>query len=134
MEVGSFGKSLVFEVHADAGLVRKVCTPAGVRRDVAAAYEEHKVLGAAPRLEFLAPELRSVSMTVLLSASMGVQPEAVMQDITELVETGQVEQLILGGKNQGRHVLMKATEEWTRSDAKGRPISIQVSLEFRQYA
>ena len=69
MIIGSFGKLLVFEVNAD-----KILTPRGVKREMSAAYEEHKVLLHKPRLEFLAPELNSFSFSVLLSASMGVEP------------------------------------------------------------
>ncbi len=128
MVIGSFGKLLVFEVHPG-----KVLTPRNVKRDMAAAYEEHKVLGAKPRLEFLAPELNTFSLSVLLSASMGVDPADTMLTVQALIVGGIVEQLILGGMNYGRHVLVKATEEWTKGGPKGNPISIQVSLEFKQY-
>ena len=128
MVIGSFGKLLVFEVHSG-----KVLTPKNVKRDMAAAYEEHKVLGAKPRLEFLHPELNTFSFSVLLSASMGVDPADTMLTVQALIVGGIVEQLIIGGVNYGRHVLVKATEEWTKGGPKGNPISIQVALEFKQY-
>ena len=128
MIIGSFGKLLVFEVNAD-----KILTPRGVRREMSAAYEEHKVLLHKPRLEYLAPELNSFSFSVLLSASMGVDPADTMLTVQALILGGMVEKLILGGMNYGRHVLVKATEDWARSGPRGNPISIQAALEFRQY-
>ena len=128
MVVGSFGKLLVFEVHPG-----KVLTPQTVKREMSAAYEEHKVLGAKPRLEFLSPELNVFSLTVLFSASLGVNPRDTMVTVQALIVAGMVENLILGNMNYGKHVLTKATEEWTKSGPKGEPMSIRVSLEFKQY-
>ncbi len=128
MIIGSFGKLLVFEVS-----MNKVLTPRGVKREMSAAYEEHKVLIHKPRLEYLAPELNTFSFSVLLSSSMGVDPADTMLTVQALILGGLVEKLILGGMNYGRHVLVKATEEWTKAGPKGNPISIQAGLEFKQY-
>ena len=128
MVIGSFGQHLVFEVHPD-----RVITPGSVRRDMAAAYEEHKVLGAKPRLEFIAPELNTMSLSVRLSAALGVKLEETMLDVETLVAGGFVEKLILGGVNYGHHVLTKASEEWGKSDPKGKRISINLTLEFKEY-
>ena len=128
MVIGSFGQHLVFEVHPD-----KVFTPVSVKRDMAAAYAEHKVLGAKPRLEFIAPELNTMSLSVHLSAALGVDVEETMLDVETLVSGGFVEKLIIGGVNYGHHVLTKATEDWSKSDPSGRQISINLALEFKEY-
>ena len=128
MVIGSFGQHLVFEVHPD-----KVFTPVSVKRDMAAANEEHKVLGAKPRLEFIAPELNTMSLSVHLSAALGVDVEETMLDVETLVSGGFVEKLIIGGVNYGHHVLTKATEDWSKSDPSGRQISINLALEFKEY-
>lgn len=128
MVIGSFGQHLVFEVHPD-----KVFTPVSVKRDMAAAYEEHKILGAKPRLEFIAPELNTMSLSVHLSAALGVDVEETMLDVETLVSGGFVEKLIIGGVNYGHHVLTKATEDWSKSDPSGRQISINLALEFKEY-
>ena len=128
MVIGSFGQHLVFEVHPD-----KVFTPVSVKRDMAAAYEEHKVLGAKPRLEFIAPELNTMSLSVHLSAALGVDVEETMLDVETLLSGGFVEKLIIGGVNYGHHVLTKATEDWSKSDPSGRQISINLALEFKEY-
>ncbi len=128
MQIGSFGKLLVFEVHQN-----KILTPQKVKREYSATYEEHKVLGTKPRLEFLHPDLNTFSFPVLLSASLGVNPADTMLSVQALIVGGITENLIIGGMNYGRHVLQKATEEWTRSMPNGKPMSIQASLEFKQY-
>lgn len=129
MRVGSFGTEIVFEVSG-----KKVMTPHNVRREMSAAYEEHKVLGAKPRLEFLSPELNTCQLTVLLSRAHGVDPGRMMVRIEAAIAVGLVEKLILGGENYGRHVLIKASEEWTSSDGKGKPLSIRVTLDFKEYS
>lgn len=129
MVVGSYGSRVVFEVTQD-----KVITPQSVKREFAAAYEEHKILAAKPRLEFLYPELSSFSFTVLFSASFGVNPRDQMLFLESYTRQGAAEQLILGGINYGRHVITKVSENWMKSNPSGIPISIQANLEFRQYS
>lgn len=128
MNVGSFGRQLVFEVQQE-----KILTPQTTERSLEAEYEEHSVLGAKPRLEFLAPKLDVFSLSVLLSASLGVNPRDTMVTVRALIHDGVVANLVLGGRNYGKYVLTKAKETWTRSGPKGEPMSDKVQLEFKEY-
>lgn len=69
MRIGSLG-DIIFEVsppwwtHGHAWRIS---------RERKARFEEHKVVGALPCLEFLAPELATVGMPIKLRADMGVE-------------------------------------------------------------
>lgn len=128
MVIGTFGKLLTFEVSRN-----KVFTPQDVKRENKARYEEHKVLGAKPRLEFLAPELQVFTFSIQLSASHGVDPFDSLLSIKALNQAGIAERLILGGINYGWHVIEGASEEWRHSLPNGRIISAKVALTFKEY-
>jgi phage protein U len=125
--VGSFGL-VVFQVSEHAlALVRNVQRKTSVR------IEEHQVVGAKPRLEFIAPELDQTSFKVFWTATFGVNPRLEISKLRELCSAGSAQYLILGGENFGRHVLLEVTEDWKRSGPDGAPIAAEVSLNFKEY-
>lgn len=68
MRVGTLG-NVVFEVSDS-----RVFTPSQVTRERKARIEEHQVQGALPCVEFIAPELGTFSISMTLSAALGVNP------------------------------------------------------------
>ena len=121
MQVGTFGP-LTFEVSRDY-----ILTLDGVKRENKGRYEEHKVLGARPRLEFLAPELQTFAFTIRLSCFWGVDIKAQLAAIKTLVEEGTAERLIIGGTNYGYHIIESSSESWTNL------VSASVSLALKEY-
>ena len=68
MRVGTLG-NIVFEVSDT-----RVFTPSQVTRERKARIEEHQVQGTLPCVEFIAPELGTFSISMTLSAALGVNP------------------------------------------------------------
>lgn len=120
MQVGTFGP-LTFEVSGD-----HVLTLANVKRDIKARYQEHQVLGAKPRLEFLAPELQVFTFTVTFSAKY-VDIKGQLAALKTFVEEGSYDRLIIGGTNYGHHVITDQSEEWRNIMTAG------VSLTLKEY-
>ncbi|MCL2458952.1 MAG: phage tail protein, partial [Desulfobulbus sp.] len=104
-----------------------------VRRKTAARVEEHQVVGAKPRLEFLSPELAETSFTVFWHAGFGVNPQAEIRRLRELCEQGAVGRLIMGGENFGPHLLIEVSESWLRGGPAGNPLVAEASLTFKEY-
>lgn len=127
MKIGSFG-DVVFEASAD--LVR---TPDAVSRTRKGRYAEHKVLGARPRLEFLAPELVTLSMKVRLHAAYGVDPLEEAERLAALCEEGKAERLMLYGENLGYFVLESLSEVQKKAGPDGRIAFSELSLSFKEY-
>ena len=128
MVIGTFGKLVTFEVSRD-----KIFTLQDVKRENKARYEEHKPLGAKPRLEFLAPELQTFGFSIQLSASHGVDPFDSLLTIKALVTAGIAERLILGGINYGWHIIESASEQWKHTLPDGRLNSVTVALALKEY-
>ncbi len=127
MKVGSFG-DVVFEASAE--LVR---TPESVTRTRKARYAEHKVLGAKPRLEFLAPELAALSMKIRLHAACGVDPVREADRLAALCEEGKAERLMLSGENLGTFVLESVSEVQKKAGPDGRIAFSELTLSFKEY-
>ena len=127
MKIGSFG-DVVFEVSSE--LVR---TPDTVRRTRKARYAEHKVLGAKPRLDFLAPELAGLSMRIRLYAAYGVDPVQEADRLARLCEEGKAQRLMLHGENWGAFVLESVEEVQKKTGPDGKVAVSEVNLSFKEY-
>ena len=90
MRVGTLG-NVVFEVSDS-----RVFTPSQVTRERKARIEEHQVQGALPCVEFIAPELGTFSISMTLSAALGVNPIQEADSLGAMCKRGEVNRLIIG--------------------------------------
>ena len=125
--VGSFGP-VVFQVSEEV-----IALARDVQRKTAARVEEHQVVGAKPRLEFLSPELDETTFKVFWHRGFGVNPRTEIRKLRELCLAGAVQHLILGGENFGRHLLTSVQEAWKHSGPGGAPLTAEASLTFKEY-
>ncbi len=129
MQTGSLG-DVVFEVSA-AG---RVMTPAEFQRDRAARFEEHKVVGALPRLEFLSAELATMSLPIRLRADMGVNPAEEADRLARMCKEGKVLRLIVAGYNCGDVVIESVTQTWRLLAPGGKgPYLLDLNLKLKEY-
>lgn len=125
--VGSFG-SVVFQVSAEV-----LYLVSNISRSTAARVEEHQVVGAKPRLEFIAPELDGVSFDIFLHAGHGVNPLEEIKRLRTLCTEGRVQRLILGGSNLGHYLLLDITENWLRNGPGGVVLVASAALNLKEY-
>ncbi len=126
MHIGSFG-NVVFEVSSS-----RVLTPQSISRERKGSYAEHKVLAALPRLEFLAPELMAMSMSIRLLASLGVDPLWDADKIGVYAKDGTAARLIILGVNCGTMILESYAQTW-RHVVADKIHSIDMQLQFKEY-
>lgn len=127
MVIGSFG-DIIFEVSTEG----RVVTPESVSRSSSAAYAEHTVVGAQPRIEFLSPTLSSINMHVILRADMQLSPEKEAERLRQYCHAGIHQRLIIAGKNFGDYVLESINETFLRGNAHGF-LTISAELSFKEY-
>lgn len=126
MKIGSFG-DVVFEVSD-----KRVCTPSGVSRERKARFEEHQVQGNLPCLEFMAPELDTMSLQITLNASLGVNPLDEAKILEDYCAAGIVSNLLLAGYNWGKYVLESVGSQW-RHSGPGGVHTIDMTLNMKEY-
>lgn len=129
MQIGSLG-DIVFEVNLPGA--GRTFTLSALSMESAARFEEHQVLGAPPRLEFLAPALDVFSLGIMLRADLGLDPDGEIARLRALCKEGKAHRLLIAGRNYGAFVLEKVSVDGIRS-AGARVYSASVTLSLKEY-
>lgn len=128
MFIGSYG-TFYFEVAKG-----NVDVLQNFSKRAAARYEEHKVAGGKPLLEYIAPELQEISLTIRLITSIrGGSPSEVARIWREMCEKGEVHRLVLGTWYHGEYVITELNEAWNRANKYGAPTDLTLDVTFREY-
>lgn len=82
-----------------------------LQREVSSRWARHDVLYKKPLLEYVGPELMTVSMKIRLDMSLGVPPILAFDRLKRMVENRQYKTLVIGGEYMGRYILESVSEE-----------------------
>ncbi|WP_087064427.1 phage tail protein [Intestinibacillus massiliensis] len=129
MAIGTYG-GIVFETSDKC-----VLTPQSLQRTSGGSWATHKLHGVKPRTEFIAPSLRKVTFKLTLLATLGVQPRALLERLTQIAESRQAYPLVIGGKplSDNPFRLMNLSESWDRMYNGGELVSATVSVTLEEY-
>lgn len=89
----------------------KVLTFHDLSRENAVRFAKHDVLGQKPILEFIGPELSTVSLSIRFDTSLGVPPLVGLKHIKAMMDNGMHKSLVIGGEYIGRFVIESISEE-----------------------
>ncbi len=128
MPIGTFGP-VAFEVSSS--LVR---TYDEMKRDGAAKWAEHDILGRKPKLEFGGSALEENSFRMVLSTDLGTDPDGELDALREFRDKGEVGTLVLGETVVGRFVLESLSQSEGPRNRRGGPTWIEVDLKLKEYA
>lgn len=128
--IGTLGKQIVFETSDE-----KILTFGGMTREVSGRWTDHDVLGAKPKPEFLGPGNQVITMSITLSAALGVRPRAVLETIEQMVESGTAEYLVIGTRTVGKNPfrLTGASETWDKVYSRGELAKATVTITLEEY-
>lgn len=106
-----------------------------MKRTVSARWEQHKILGKAPKSEFVGQNAPETTMTVVLSAEHGVKPRSTLGKIEKAIKAGTVNWLVIGGKFVGgrKMYIVSCSETWDEIWNKGELVKATVNLTFVEY-
>ncbi len=130
MKVGSFGNQLIFRVSDET-----VMTFKNMKREISGNWGRMDRIGQKPLPYFQGPSLQSITMEIILDASLGIRPRRMLQRIENMVENGQAEVLVVGRQRVGKNrwVILKSSEAWDIVLQKGELYRATVSLTFQEY-
>lgn len=128
--VGSWGSAISFSVSGD-----KQLTFRDMKKSVTSRWKDHAIIGQKPLSEFAGPENDSVTMTVVLSAAMGVNPRNVIDTLEAAMTSGAVDYLYVGGKKIGsdKMRLTDMSEAWDCVMLDGLLVKATLDLTFSEY-
>ena len=128
--IGTLGRKIIFEVSDD-----RVMTFRDMTHDISGRWAEHEVLGRKPKPEFLGPANQSVSLTITLSATLGVRPRDVLEAIENMVESGTAETLVIGNRPVGKNPfrLTGSSETWAVVYNRGELARASMTINLEEY-
>ena len=130
MAIGTLGRNVVFEVSDD-----RVCTFSELTREVTSRWTNHEPQGVKPKPEFLGAGLQTASLTITLSATLGVRPRDVLEAIENMVENGTAETLVIGNRPVGSNPfrLTGSSEAWNTVYNRGELARATLTISLEEY-
>lgn len=130
MAIGTLGRNVVFEVSDD-----RVFTFSELTREVTSRWTNHEAQGVKPKPEFLGAGLQTASLTITLSATLGVRPRDVLEAIENMVENGTAETLVIGNRPVGSNPfrLTGSSEAWNTVYNRGELARATLTISLEEY-
>ena len=130
MAIGTLGRNVVFEVSDD-----RVFTFSELTREVTSRWTNHEPQGVKPKPEFLGAGLQPASLTITLSATLGVRPRDVLEAIENMVENGTAETLVIGNRPVGSNPfrLTGSSEAWNTVYNRGELARATLTISLEEY-
>lgn len=130
MAIGTLGRNVVFEVSDD-----RVFTFSELTREVTSRWTNHEPQGVKPKPEFLGAGLQTASLTITLSATLGVRPRDVLEAIENMVENGTAETLVIGNRPVGSNSfrLTGSSEAWNTVYNRGELARATLTISLEEY-
>ena len=130
MAIGTLGRNIVFEVSDD-----RVFTFSELTREVTSRWTNHEPQGVKPKPEFLGAGLQTASLTIILSATLGVRPRDVLEAIENMVESGTAETLVIGNRPVGSNPfrLTGSSEAWNTVYNRGELARATLTISLEEY-
>lgn len=127
--IGSFG-SLVFSVSD-----RTVRTFDGMNWDFSANYATHDRHIKEDLLEYMGPEIETISFSMIFSVFLGVNPLSEVEKLRRMVREGSAERLVIGGSVYGSYkwVMQKGTIDMQRFDKQGNLLAAKAKVTLKEY-
>ena len=130
MAIGTLGRNVVFEVSDD-----RVFTFSELTREVTSRWTNHEPQGVKPKPEFLGAGLQTASLTITLSATLGVRPRDVLEAIENMVENGTAETLVIRNRPVGSNPfrLTGSSEAWNTVYNRGELARATLTISLEEY-
>lgn len=129
-KIGNLGKLITFEVSS-----KKVFTFNDMSRKASGRWAQHEVIKGKPKSEFLGAGLQEVSLSILLSSTLGIKPRKTLECIVKAVEKGEHFTFVLGGKpvSKNKWIITEVSETWDVILSKGELIQAKAELSLQEY-
>ena len=130
MAIGTLGRNVVFEVSDD-----RVFTFSELTREVTSRWTNHEPQGVKPKPEFLGAGLQTASLTITLSATLGVRPRDAREASENMVENGTAETLVIGNRPVGSNPfrLTGSSEAWNTVYNRGELARATLTISLEEY-
>lgn len=125
-KIGNWGRYLKFQTDDS-----RILNFDGLRRKVSARVGKHNLISRRPVLEYLGPDLQSITFKIELNAMVGVRPRKEEEKL--LKKIGYVAPLVIGGKKIcSRAMLTGVGSAYNIVLGKGEVLSISLDVTMTE--
>lgn len=126
-KIGNWGNYIKFQTSDE-----KVLTFDSLKRKVSARTAKHNIINARPKLEYLGPDLQSITFRIELNAMLGVHPRKVEEKLIKRI--GYVAPLVIGGKKVcSKAMLTGLSDAYNIVLRKGEVLSMSIDVTMTEY-
>ena len=127
--VGKYG-SIIFETNDKRILAFRDFT-----QNVSGRWGNHSIIGKREKMEFNGPGKRKITFKMTFHALYGVRPREMLEKLEAMVEKGEVDDLIVGGRAIGgnRFAVTSISEAWNTVYSGGELAMATVSVTLEEY-
>jgi len=127
--IGYFG-DIIFETSA-----QKVLNFRDFSRETNPRIEKHNRINKKPLLEFIGPDLDTISLTINLNFNLGVNVQEELKKLQKMTDRGEAEILVIAGNIIGsdKWVIKSKSEAWNTVYSNGFLYSASVSIQLEEY-
>lgn len=128
-QIGTLG-DIVFSVSQNT-----VKTFEDLKIDSKTNYAKHTRHNAKPLLEFQYNDNDTASLSIYLSAFLGVNPAEMQDKIDEYRQEGKILSLVIGGKRYGtKWVITSHSKDYVKFDNNGNLLIAKSNISLEEYA
>ena len=129
-KIGNWGSYVKFMVSEDTILTFKDMARKGAVRTA-----KHNLLNGKPKLEFIGPDLQTVTFKMELSALTGVKPRKQEERLYRKMNSGAVVPLVVGGKKiLSRAMITSISSAYDIAMQRGEILSMTLTVTMTEYA
>ena len=130
MAIGSLG-DIVFEVNDDRKL-----TFSGMSYNVGARTSVHNRINGRPLIEYQGAENEEISLTIKLSAFLGINPRKSMYKLNDMCREGVPLRLVIGKTHFGKYkwLITKVSSTMEHISNRGQLLNITAKITLKEYA
>lgn len=130
MAIGCLGSNIIFKVSS-----QQIFIFDEFERKVSARWAKHDRIAMKPLKQFLGPDEDTISFTIELNAELGVKPRKILEQINNLISTGEPQTLVIGTKaiGENKFYIESCSETWERIMNQGELIKAKAKLTLEEY-
>ncbi len=130
MKIGNWGSKIKFQTNDS-----RVLTFQNMKHDLSVNTQKHRVLGGGkPRLEFIGPDLESVTFTIELNAVLCHKPKKIEEKILECAGRGDYYPLVVGGKRiLNQALITRVSSSYDVVLKRGEIYSLKIDITMTEY-
>lgn len=105
------------------------------KREISSTWNTIDRIGLKPMVEYGGPNLQTVSMEIVLQASLGVKPKTLLRTLERMTEGSEAYELVLGKRRIGKNkwVITKCSEVYDVILRGGEIFKATVTLTLQEY-